>query len=88
MSTDPLPTPRGVRAIASFLTFVSCLVLDQASKALVRSRLEPGERHDVVLGMDFTHVHNTGIAFGLFAEYQSAVLIGTLIVGVVLFVVL
>ena len=52
------------RAIGVALAVVA---LDQATKALVRSNLHRGERHDLVLGVDLVHVSNTGIAFGLFA---------------------
>ncbi len=42
------------------------LALDQATKALLVSRLVPGESIEVVPGLlHFTLVHNTGMAFGL-----------------------
>ena len=45
--------------------FAAVLAADQATKALVRSNLEPGERHDVVPGVDVVRVRNEGLAFGL-----------------------
>jgi len=42
--------------------------LDQATKATVRARLRPGERHDLALGVDVVHVRNRGIAFGLLTQ--------------------
>lgn len=41
------------------------VVLDQAAKALVESRLVPGEDVDVLGPVELTLSHNTGIAFGL-----------------------
>ncbi len=39
---------------------------DQLSKALVRAEIHPGETVSVLPGLDFVHVANRGIAFGLF----------------------
>ena len=41
------------------------VILDQASKALVVGSIEPGELVHVLGPLDFTHSHNTGVAFGL-----------------------
>jgi signal peptidase II len=42
------------------------LAFDQATKALVASRLVPGESIEILPGvLHFTLVHNTGMAFGL-----------------------
>lgn len=42
------------------------VVLDQITKALVRNSLGTGESHSLIPGLvDFTHVENTGAAFGL-----------------------
>ena len=44
------------------------VVLDQATKAVVRARLPLHESVTVIPGFfDFTHVRNTGAAFGMFA---------------------
>lgn len=51
------------------------LAADQATKALVRSGIDPGERVDVVVGIDFVHVNNEGIAFGLLADAGTWVLV-------------
>jgi len=43
------------------------VVIDQVTKAIVRSKLPLYANHTVVPGfLDFTHVQNTGAAFGLF----------------------
>jgi signal peptidase II len=41
------------------------VALDQASKAIVRDSLVPGQTADVVPGLQITFIHNKGIAFGL-----------------------
>jgi signal peptidase II len=51
--------------------------LDQLVKALVRSGLELGERHDLVLGIKLVNVRNTGIAFGLFSDGGALLVVGT-----------
>jgi signal peptidase II len=42
------------------------LAVDQATKALVRAGIEPGERDGVLPGVELVHVRNRGIAFSLF----------------------
>jgi len=44
------------------------LVLDQATKALVRGSVGRGERVDVALGIEIVNVRNPGIAFGLLQD--------------------
>jgi signal peptidase II len=41
------------------------LLLDQLSKIFVRRQIDPGDRIDLVLGVDLVRVSNDGIAFGL-----------------------
>lgn len=48
------------------------LVLDQASKLLVDSRLRRGESVNVFFGLDFTNTRNRGVAFG-FLEGKGAI---------------
>lgn len=46
----------------------SVLILDQATKLAVASRLDLGARREVIAGLlDLVHFQNTGAAFGLFA---------------------
>ena len=42
------------------------LAVDQATKALVRAGIEPGERDGIFPGVELVHVRNRGIAFSLF----------------------
>jgi len=71
------------RALAlTALTALSVLALDQLVKALVRSGVEQGERHDLIGGaLRLTHVENDGVAFGRLSG--SPVLVG-LVVGAAL----
>jgi signal peptidase II len=83
MTTSPIPEPLeptpvvpDVRPYArpfELALMGGIIVLDQATKALVRRFLVEGESHNVIPGfLDLTHVHNTGAAFGLLnaAEFQ------------------
>jgi signal peptidase II len=53
------------------------VVLDQVTKALVRSALEQGERHELLPVLDLVHVRNTGIAFGFLADGGALLVAGT-----------
>lgn len=58
---------------------VLVLVLDQASKAVIRATLEPRERVDVFSGFQISRVANEGIAFGLFPGRQAVVAVLTVV---------
>jgi len=58
---------------------VAVLVLDQATKAIVRATLTPREVIDVFPGFDISRVTNEGIAFGLFPGRQAAVAVLTVL---------
>ncbi|HWT25276.1 MAG TPA: signal peptidase II [Solirubrobacteraceae bacterium] len=53
------------------------LLVDQASKALVRSSVLRGERHEVLPFLDLVHVRNTGIAFGFLQDGGALLIAGT-----------
>jgi signal peptidase II len=55
------------------------LVADQACKALVRARLDPGETVEVFPGFSISRVSNEGIAFGLFPGRQVVVAVLTVV---------
>ena len=57
------------------LVAVVALALDQLTKALVRGDIEPGERIDLLPGIDLVRVANRGIAFGLLDDAGSLVLV-------------
>ena len=51
------------RSLGGLAIFI--VVLDQVTKALVRMMLPLHQSVDIVPGLiDFTHIHNTGVAFG------------------------
>jgi signal peptidase II len=65
---------------------VLAFVVDRITKLAVQQRIEVGERIEVVEGLfELRHVHNRGIAFGMFSGAGGLVVIGTLLVGVLLF---
>ena len=49
------------------LVAVGVVAADQAAKALVRSTIDRGDAVDLVLGIKFVNVRNSGIAFGMFS---------------------
>lgn len=49
--------------------------LDQLSKGLIRTEVMPGERVDVLAGVEIVRVANRGIAFGLLDEAGSLILV-------------
>ena len=67
----------GRTALAAAGVAAAVVVLDQAVKELVRSGVELGERHDLVLGIKLVNVRNTGIAFGLLADGGALLVVGT-----------
>jgi signal peptidase II len=49
------------------------VILDQVTKALVRANLPLGDSHSIIPGfLNFTHVQNTGAAFGLLNNVDFA----------------
>jgi signal peptidase II len=49
------------------LVLVAVVVLDQVTKALVRSGVRLGEEDSVLPAVSIVHVRNTGVAFGAFS---------------------
>ena len=69
---------RGARwALAGFVVVI-VLALDQATKALVRSSIAPGEQRDVLWPLSLVDVHNRGVAFGFLGGGGAIVLVVTL----------
>ena len=60
-------TPRRA-AVRAALVAAAVLVVDQVTKAIVRSEIARGERVDVVLGIHLVNTRNRGVAFGLFSD--------------------
>jgi signal peptidase II len=73
-----LATPaRGARWAFAGLVVALVLVGDQATKALVRSSISPGQQRDVIGPLSFVDVHNRGVAFGFLGGGGAIVLVVT-----------
>lgn len=64
MRTSSAPSAHARRTA---LLLLAVLAADQLTKALVRSRIEPGEESSVFFGVEIVHVLNRGVAFGALA---------------------
>ena len=61
------------------LVAAAVVVVDQVTKAIVRSEIKPGERVDVVLFLDLVHTRNTGVAFSMFSGGGPIVVISAVV---------
>jgi signal peptidase II len=74
---DPAPAPaaapRRFARPAELIIMLVVVVLDQITKALVRSNLSVGDSRNVIPGfLDLAHVQNTGAAFGMLNNVDFA----------------
>jgi signal peptidase II len=53
------------------------VAIDQLVKELVRAEIEPGERLDLIAGIELVNVRNSGIAFGLLSDGGALLVVGT-----------
>jgi signal peptidase II len=90
VATAPQPAgdSRGYARPVEIVTILSVLAVDQLTKQIVRQMLPLHDTVQVIPGfLDFTHVQNTGAAFGLLnaAEfpYKPAVMIGIAAIALV-----
>lgn len=58
---------------------VCVFAVDQVSKAIVRSSMQPGETRELFAGLSITRARNEGIAFGLFPGRQGVVAVLTVL---------
>jgi signal peptidase II len=67
------------------LVMVAVIVLDQATKALVRSGVAIGDRDGVFPGVEIVHVRNEGVAFSRFSGGGTvvAVIVGAALLALV-----
>ena len=88
----PLPAPaddsRGYARPVEIVTILSVLAADQLTKQVVRHLLPLHDSVKIIPGfLDFTHVQNTGAAFGLLNAadfpYKPAVMIGIAAIALV-----
>jgi signal peptidase II len=61
-----------LRALAAVAGVVA---LDQGTKAIAAASLERGEKVNVFIGIDLTHVRNRGVAFGALSGGGTAVVV-------------
>jgi signal peptidase II len=54
-------------AVRAALVAAVTVAADQAAKALVRTTIDRGDAVDLILGIKFVNVRNSGIAFGFFS---------------------
>ncbi len=64
---------------AAIVLAVGVIAIDQLTKGLVRGSLEPGERIDLILGIDLALISNRGIAFGFLGDGGALVLVITML---------
>lgn len=69
---------RGARWALAGLVVVLVLLVDQGTKALVRSSISIAERSSVIGPLSFVNVHNRGVAFGFLGKGGALVLVVTL----------
>lgn len=60
-------SPRARTWARAALVLVAVLVVDQATKALIRGGLAVGDEDPILPAVKLVHVRNTGVAFGAFA---------------------
>ena len=64
---------------AAIALAVGVIAVDQLTKGIVRGSLEPGERIDLIFGIDLALVSNRGIAFGFLGDGGALVLVVTVL---------
>lgn len=73
----------GVRAA---LVLGAVVALDQGTKALVRATVERGGSQAVLPGVDIVNTRNTGVAFSLFQDGGTLLIVFTIVAMVALIV--
>jgi signal peptidase II len=68
---------RGARWALAGLVVALVVAVDQATKALVRASIAPGEQRDVLGPLSLVDVHNRGVAFGFLGGGGALVLVVT-----------
>ena len=75
----------GKAALRAGALAAAVVVADQASKTLVRRNVDLGSRDGVFPGVELVHVRNRGVAFGLFTDGGTVlVLVGIVAVSALL----
>ena len=61
------------------LVAAAAIVVDQVTKAIVRSEISRFEQHDLILGIKLINTRNTGVAFSMFSGGGTLVVIVALV---------
>ena len=67
----------GRTTLAAAALAVAVVVVDQATKALVRDGIDQGGARELVAGVKLVNVRNSGIAFGFLADGGALLVVGT-----------
>ena len=80
-ATEPLAERRTRGAAFARATLVVAIVigLDQLTKHTIAASISPGETRKFLPAINFVHVRNTGVAFGVFSGGGALVLVFTLL---------
>ena len=70
---------RGAASLRAVLVLLVVVGLDQLTKHTVAASIAPGEQEKFLPAIQFVHVRNTGVAFGLFSSGGALVLALTLL---------
>ena len=88
MAPGDVDEPAGLTRTGAFLRAASVLLivigLDQLTKHTIATGIAPGERQKFLPAIDFVHVRNNGVAFGLFSSGGALVLVITFLALAVL----
>ena len=57
-----------MRSTIPWVVAALVVLADRVTKGMIMARMDPGAWHEIMPGLAFTHVHNRGIAFSLFAN--------------------
>jgi signal peptidase II len=71
------PKGRAAAFMRAGAVVVAVLALDQLTKHFVRSDIAVGQVNKILPGLNFVHVRNTGVAFGVFSGGGALVLVFT-----------
>ena len=77
----------GRTALRAVLVAVAVVAADQVTKAIVRSSLAPGERHEILPFLHLVRARNEGIAFGALAGGGTIVIaiVAAALIGLVIY---
>jgi signal peptidase II len=84
MVTQTRSRVRAAAFVRAAAVMAAVVIVDQLTKAAVRSSIPIGEERRFFIGIQLVHVRNTGVAFSLFSGGGTIVLVFTLVALAVL----